>query len=179
MSKILLAIGGGIAAYKTAALCSRLTQAGNEVRVLMTKAATTFVGPPTFAALSGHPVGLGIHDDRYPLGAHIEFAKEIDLMVVAPATADLLAKFALGLADDVVSTTFLQNVAPVIMAPAMSDAMWIKESVQRNIQTLRSDGIHFVGPESGWLACRQEATGRMSEPETILEAVDQFCGEQK
>lgn len=167
---MILAIGGGVAAYKSAALCSQLVQRGVAVRVALTAAAAEFVGPSTFAALSGHPVA----DDtfapgRWPLGAHIELAKAASLMIVAPATANLLGQFAHGLASDLVSTLYLQVHCPVLVAPAMSNAMWAKPAVQRNVETLRGDGCQFMGPEQGWLSCRQQGAGRMSEPEQIRE----------
>lgn len=169
--RVLLAVGGGIAAYKSAILCSRLVQSGCEVKTMMTSSATEFLGPATLAALSGHPVGIhSFAPQQFPLGAHIELPRGIDLFLVAPATANLLAKFAGGLADCLVSTTYLQSVAPVLLAPAMSDPMWSKRPVQRNVETLRNDGCHFVGPESGWLSCRDEGMGRMSEPDAILTA---------
>lgn len=170
--RVLLAVGGGIAAYKTATLCSRLAQSGHDVRVVMTRSATDFVGPPTFAALSGYAVGVEpFATDSAPLGPHIELARDLDLMIVAPATANLIAKFACGLADDLVSTLYLQNEAPVLLAPAMSDPMWRKPATARNVERLRRDGCQLVGPESGWLSCRVRGEGRMSEPEAILERV--------
>ena len=169
---ILLAVGGGIAAYKTAILCSRLAQAGCDVRVAMTRAATEFIGTPTLAALSGKPVALELFDASYPFGSHIELAEQVDLMIVAPATASLLARFATGRADDLVSTLYLQVNCPVLLAPAMSATMWSKPAVRRNVDQLREDGCHFVGPASGWLSCRVSGEGRMSEPEEILEAGD-------
>lgn len=168
--KVLLAIGGGIAAYKSAILCSRLAQSGHDVHVAMTSAATHFVGPATLAALSSHPVATDTFDSRYPLGAHIEMALGCDLMIVAPATADLMAKFAHGGGDDLVSLLYLQIECPVLVVPAMSGAMWSKPSVQRNVAQIRDDGCHFCGPESGWLSCRKSGEGRMSEPDQILEA---------
>lgn len=169
---VLLAIGGGIAAYKAAILCSRLVQCGYTVRVAMTSSATKFIGPDTLAALSGRSVALNMFDPAHPLGAHIELAEDIDLMAVVPATANLMAKFAGGTADDLVSTLYLQATCPVILAPAMSSAMWGKPSVQRNVDQLRADGCHFVGPESGWLSCRVSGEGRMSEPDSILQAIE-------
>ena len=108
----------------------------------------------------------------WPLGPHIELADGADLMVVAPATANLLSQFASGLASDLVSTLYLQVACPVLVAPAMSNIMWSKASVQRNVEQLRSDGCQFVGPEAGWLSCRQSGEGRMSEPEAILAAIE-------
>ena len=170
-SRILLAVGGGIAAYKSAILCSRLVQDGHHVRAMMTRSATEFLGPTTLAALSGQSVALdGFDSDAHPLGAHIELVREIDLMIVAPATANLLAKFAHGIADDLITTTYLQVEAPVLVAPAMSDPMWRKPATTRNVQQLKSDGCHIVGPGEGWLSCRIRGTGRMEEPEVIMES---------
>jgi phosphopantothenoylcysteine decarboxylase len=168
---ILLAIGGGIAAYKSAMLCSRLAQSGFDVRVAMSHSSTQFIGTATLAALSSHPVATDTIDpNAYPLGAHIELTRDVNLMIVAPATANLIAKFALGIADDLISTLYLQTTSPVLIAPAMSTAMWTKPSVQRNMDQLRADGAHIVGPESGWLSCRDLGEGRMSEPDQILQA---------
>ena len=169
---VLLAIGGGIAAYKSAILCSRLAQQNFDVRVAMTHAGAQFIGPPTLAALSGRPVAIEMFDAKYPLGAHIELADGAELMIVAPATANLLAKFAAGQADDLVSTLYLHSACPVLLAPAMSTPMWNKSAVQRNVSQLQQDGCHFVGPETGWLSCRQPGAGRMSEPEEIVQAVE-------
>ncbi|TWU20548.1 Phosphopantothenoylcysteine decarboxylase [Novipirellula galeiformis] len=168
---ILLAVGGGIAAYKSATVCSRLVQSGYDLRTAMTSSATQFIGAATFAALSGKPVAQDSFDSpRFPLGAHIEWTRDLALMIVAPATANLLAKFATGLADDLISTLYLQAECPVLLAPAMSASMWSKPSVQRNVEVLRGDGCHFVGPESGWLSCRVRGEGRMAEPNSIVES---------
>jgi phosphopantothenoylcysteine decarboxylase len=176
-SRVTLAVGGGIAAYKVATLCSRLAQTGIDVRVAMTAAATEFVGPATFAALSNQPVACGSFEPgTWPLGPHIELADGADLFVVAPATASLLGQFAHGLATDLVTTLYLQVSCPVLLAPAMSQAMWAKPSVQRNIETLRQDGCHFIGPEAGWLSCRQQGSGRMSEPEAIAATALRMLG---
>jgi len=170
---VILAVGGGIAAFKSAALCSRLAQAGFQVRVAMTSAATEFVGPATFAALSGRPVATGSFDSgKWPLGPHIELADGADLMIVAPATANLIGQFACGLASDLLGTLYLQASCPVLIAPAMSASMWSKPAVQRNIHTLQADGCHFIGPDEGWLSCRKNGSGRMSEPEIILQAAN-------
>jgi phosphopantothenoylcysteine decarboxylase len=167
----LLAIGGGIAAYKSAMLCSLLVQSDWKVRVIMSRAATEFIGRATLASLSNSPVAIDSFEPAFPRGAHIEIAEDVDLMIVAPSTADLMAKFANGIADDLLTTTYLQNVAPVLLAPAMSAPMWSKASVQRNVDQLKADGCHFVGPNSGWLACRVQGMGRMSEPAEIIEAI--------
>lgn len=172
---ILLAIGGGISAYKSAFICSRLVQDGCNVRVAMTAAATKFIGPATLSALSGKPVASDSFDPQlYPLGPHIELADQLDLMIVAPATANLIAKFAGGIADDLVTTLYLQVECPVLLAPAMSAPMWSKPAVQRNVARLRDDGCHFVGPESGWLSCRLRGEGRMSGPEEVIAAAQQL-----
>ena len=171
---VVLGVGGGIAAYKAATLCSRLAQAGHEVRVAMTPAAMQFVGKATFSALSGRPVATdSFEPSLWPLGPHIELVDGADLFVVAPATANLLAQFAGGLANDLLSTLYLQAACPVLLAPAMSNLMWSKPSVQRNVKQLREDGCQFIGPEAGWLSCRQSGEGRMSEPETILHSVQE------
>lgn len=168
-AKVVLAVGGGIAAYKSAIIASRLAQAGHAVWPVMTPAATKFLGPATLAALCGRPVCTQIfQSEQFPLGAHITVADDADLLVVAPATADLLHSFAAGAADSLLTTLYLQVQCPVLLAPAMSAAMWAKPAVQRNVQTLRDDGVHMVGPETGWLSCRQKGEGRMAEPETIL-----------
>lgn len=172
---ILLAVGGGVAAYKSAFLCSRLVQCGYDVRVAMTRSATQFVGVSTFAALSGKGVATDVFEpNAYPLGAHIELAEACDLMLVAPTTANLLSKFACGQADDLVSTLYLQVDCPVLVAPAMSASMWSTPSVQRNVSQLREDGCHFVGPNTGWLSCRVSGDGRMSEPDEILDAAEEL-----
>ena len=172
---VILAIGGGIAAYKSAALCSKLAQAGYQVRVAMTSAATEFIGAATLAALSGRAVATGSFDSgTWPLGPHIEFSENADLMIVAPATANLIGQFANGLAGDLVATLYLQVECPVLIAPAMSSSMWCKQSVQRNIETLRNDGCDIIGPDAGWLSCRKTGSGRMSEPEAILQAAQEI-----
>jgi phosphopantothenoylcysteine decarboxylase/phosphopantothenate--cysteine ligase len=167
--EVLIAVTGGIAAYKTAALVSRLTQAGAGVSVIMTRAATKLVAPKTFEALSGRPVVT----DEWASGAHphIMTARKAELMCVAPATANIIAKAAIGLADDIVSTTLLSFNGPVIFAPAMNVQMWCKPPVQRNIALLRGDGRVIVGPESGHLSCGEIGEGRMSEPEVIFDLI--------
>ncbi len=171
--RILVGVGGGVAAFKTAALVSQLAQRGYEVQVAMTSAATKFIGAATFTALSARPVAVDIfQQDRWPLGPHIELAEGIDLYCIAPATADLLAKLAHGHADCLVSALYLQVQSKVLLAPAMSNAMWAKPSVQRNVQQLAEDGANFVGPDSGWLSCRQSGSGRMAEPLEIASRID-------
>jgi len=170
--EIVVGVTGGIAAYKTAALVSQLVQGGAGVSVVMTAAAERFIGAATFAALTGRPVAREIFDEaQFPLGAHITLAERGELLVVAPASADFLAKAAHGQADDLLSTLYLAFGKPVLMAPAMNTAMWEQPAVQRNIAQLRADGVQFVNPESGWLSCRQVGAGRMAAPETILAAI--------
>ena len=174
MAKIVVGIGGGIAAYKIATVVSRLVQAEHDVHVVLTKGASHFVGPATFAALTNRPPVTDTYDPGYPLGAHIELADNADLLLVAPATARLLASFASGAADDLLSTLYLNFEGTVLVAPAMSAPMWQHPAVQRNAQTLASDGVQFVGPETGWLSCRKQGKGRLSEPEQLLQSITQL-----
>ncbi len=171
--RIVVGIGGGIAAYKVASLVSRLIQTGHRVDVVLTYGATQFVGPATFSALCGRAPVIDSYDMRFPLGAHIELAEGTDLLVIAPATARILASCALGLADDLVSTLYLACECPVLMAPAMSSPMWSKPCVQRNVATLAADGVEQIGPNTGWLSCRKQGEGRMAEPDEILAAIEQ------
>ena len=171
MSKILIGVTGGIASYKTAALVSQLVQADHDVQVVMTHAAEKFIGQATFSALTGKPVAMQTFHPQYPLGAHIQLARDYELLCVAPATANFMAKSVHGIADDLLSTLYLCFTGPVVMAPAMNNEMWTKPSVQRNEKQLKSDGVHLVGPEEGWLSCRVRGLGRMSEPDTILAAI--------
>jgi phosphopantothenoylcysteine decarboxylase len=178
--EIVVGVTGGIAAYKTAALVSQLVQGGAGVSVVMTAAAEKFIGPATFAALTGRPVARDAFDEtRFPLGAHIALAEAAELLVVAPASADVMAKAAQGLADDLLSTLYLAFTGRVLMAPAMNTAMWNKAAVQRNVAQLRTDGVEFVGPGSGWLSCRQIGAGRMAEPNEILTAVQDLLKKGK
>lgn len=170
-ARIVVGIGGGIAAYKVATVVSRLIQQGHRVDVVLTAGATQFVGEATFTALCGRPAVVDTYDKRFPLGPHIELAEETDLLLIAPATARLLASCAYGLADDLLSTLYLACEGRILMAPAMSSSMWSKPAVQRNVRILSEDGVHWVGPGSGWLSCRKEGIGRMAEADQILEAI--------
>jgi phosphopantothenoylcysteine decarboxylase/phosphopantothenate--cysteine ligase len=172
--ELIVGVTGGIAAYKTAALVSQLVQAGAGVSVIMTRAAGEFIGPATFRALTGRAVQTEVFSNDDPLGAHITLAAKANLLVVAPATANFLAKAAQGLADDLLSTLYLSFTGPVLMAPAMNCEMWAKPAVQRNVAQLRSDGVQFVDPEEGWLSCRTRGIGRMAAPEKIQAAIDQL-----
>lgn len=175
VKRVLVAVGGGIAAYKSATLVSRLVQQGHSVQVVLSPAGEKFIGRSTFAALTSQPIaGDTFAQDQWPLGPHIELAKDLDLMIVAPATADLLAKLALGIADALIPTLYLQVACPVLLAPAMSNVMWEKPSVQRNVSQLQADGVHFIGPEIGWLSCRQQGAGRMTEPEVIADSAQEI-----
>ena len=169
--EIIVGVSGGIAAYKAADLVSKLAQAGDSVTVVMTESAQKFVGQATFAALSAKPVATKLFDPAFPLGAHIELARRADLLCVAPATADFLAKCANGYADDLLSTLYLCFEGPVWFAPAMNVEMWNKPSVQRNVEQLKSDGVTMIGPGEGWLSCRVKGVGRMSEVPEIMEAL--------
>jgi len=165
---------GGIAAYKTADLTSKLMQRGDRVSVVMTAAAEKFIGRTTFQALTGRPVYVGMFEPQeHYIGEHIGLARRAELIVIAPTSADFLARAANGMADDLLSTLLLAATTPVLMAPAMNCEMWAKPAVQRNVQTLREDGIHFVEPGSGWLSCGQVGAGRMAEPSEILTRIDE------
>ena len=173
--RITLGVTGGIAAYKAAELVRQLVKLGATVRVVMTEAATRFVTPVTFQALSGHPVYCDQWDARVANNmAHIELSREADLILVAPASADFLAKLAHGLADDLLSTLALARNCPLLAAPAMNLQMWSNPATQRNVATLRGDGIALLGPASGEQACGEVGLGRMIEPEEIVEDVVAF-----
>ena len=169
---ITLVVTGGIAAYKSCELVRRLRKEGAAVRVVMTRAATEFVGALTFEALSGHPVAVSQFDGTMP---HLSLSDtRTDLIVVAPATANMLAKIANGIADDLASSLILGRTAPLMVAPAMNTNMWNAAPTRRNIETLKADGVHIVGPACGELACGVNAVGRMSEPCDIVEAIQSF-----
>ena len=166
---ILLGVTGGIAAYKSAELLRRLTEAGAEVRVVMTEAATRFVAPLTFQALSGHPVRVALFDEQAEAGmGHIELARWADQVVIAPASADFLARLAAGMADDLLATLCLATEAPISVAPAMNSKMWSNPATQANRDTLLGRGVRFIGPAAGELACGETGAGRMVEPADIV-----------
>jgi phosphopantothenoylcysteine decarboxylase/phosphopantothenate--cysteine ligase len=170
--RILVGVGGGIAAFKAAALVSQLVQQGARVRVAMTAAAREFVGPTTFAGLSGRPVIVATTqidpDGSLP---HLTAAKEAECYVVAPVTADLLARLAAGLADDPVSLLALCCRCPRLLCPAMNDVMWLSERVRRNAEALRAAGFEMMGPVHGHLAEGYDAAGRMVEPDDVVRAI--------
>lgn len=181
--RIFVGITGGIAAYKTCTVVSRLTQAGAHVTVAMTPSATKFVAPLTFQALSGHPVyttpweHIESHDPQ-----HISLARTCDIALIAPCTMDTLAKLATGRADDVVTlimSAIDRAQTPVLLAPSMNDVMWHQPATQRNLKTLLEDGFRFIGPGDGWQACRTVGTGRMAEPDEILATISAAVNDSK
>lgn len=176
MSKsILLIIGGGIAAYKSLELIRRAKDRGIATRTIITKAGTEFVTPLSVSALSGHKAYTELFNlvDESEMG-HIQLSRAADLVVVAPATANLIAKAANGIASDLASTALIATDKPVLMAPAMNVRMWNHPATQRNLATLRADGIHFVGPNEGAMACNEFGAGRMAEPDEILDAIERL-----
>ncbi|QDU90665.1 Phosphopantothenoylcysteine decarboxylase [Pirellulimonas nuda] len=171
-AEVVIGVCGGVSAYKTAAVVSRLAQDGYGVSVVMTRAARRFVGPATFAALSGRRVVQGLFDQAdHPLGPHIELARSADLLCIAPATAGLLSQAAAGAADDLLSTLLLSFTGPILLAPAMNVEMWQKAAVQRNVERVREDGLHIISPGRGWQSCREVGPGRMAEPDEIVAAI--------
>lgn len=165
----MVGVTGGIAAYKTVQLVRLLVKAGHEVHVVPTDDALRFVGLPTWEAISRHPVTTSVHDDVARV-RHVALGQAADLVIVAPATANTLAKMTAGLADDLLGTTLLATTAPVVVAPAMHTEMWRHPATSHNIQVLRERGVVVVGPEEGELTGGDSGPGRMSEPEAILEA---------
>ena len=180
LRRVVVGVTGGIACYKVAHVVSRLAQAGTEVTVAMTEAATRFVTPLTFAALSGRPVfcspweHLEAHDPQ-----HIKLARAADVMLIAPCTMDMLATLAHGRADDVVSliaSAVDWSHRGLLLAPSMNAVMWNQPATQRNLAQLKSDGCRIIEPTEGWQACRTEGMGRLAEPEVIIEAVFEVLG---
>lgn len=170
--RVLLGVSGGIAAYKSAELVRRLRDAGAEVRVVLTGNAARFVTPLTFQALSGHPVRSGLWDDAAEAAmGHIELARWADEVVLAPASADLIARLAHGLADDLLTTLCLASAAPLSLAPAMNQQMWAHAATQANLALLRERGVRVLGPESGSQACGDVGAGRLLEPDRIVAAL--------
>ncbi|MFM8392685.1 MAG: bifunctional phosphopantothenoylcysteine decarboxylase/phosphopantothenate--cysteine ligase CoaBC [Acidobacteriota bacterium] len=167
--RVLLGITGCIGAYKAAEVLRGLQRAGVAERVVMTRNATEFVQPLTFEALSGQPVIVGMYDrPDYATIEHIALAREADLLLVAPATANVIARFALGLADDFLSTVYLSNTNPVLLAPAMNVEMWNHPATQANLETLRRRGVEIIEPGIGYQACGEVGAGRLAEPEEIV-----------
>ena len=178
--KVLLCVTGGIAVYKAAALTSKLTQAGANVKVIMSASACQFVAPLTFQALSRHDVYTDTFDEKdSAVIAHIDLADWADVVLIAPATANIIGKVANGIADDMISTTIMATVAPVWVAPAMNVHMYAHPAVQKNMDTLRSFGYQFIEPGEGYLACGYVGKGRLEEPETIVSHLQQFFQQDK
>ncbi|MEM6911338.1 MAG: flavoprotein [Verrucomicrobiota bacterium] len=178
MKTIVLGITGSIAAYKAADLCSQLRQAGHEVHPVMTKDATEFLTPLTLQTLSRNPVTTSLYDERntwHP--GHIELADNADLLLVAPATANILAKMAQGLADDALTAIHLACRAPLVIAPAMNGKMWQHPATQANVEVLEARGARFLGPSEGMLACGYEGTGRLLPVEEILAEIERLLVE--
>ncbi len=181
--RIALGVTGGVAAYKAAELLRRLQQEKLDVQVMMTRAAREFVTPLTFAALSGQKVITEMFsaDSSTPANVesaieHIAVAQRIDLLLVAPATADILAKFARGIADDFLTTLYLATRAPVVVAPAMNVNMWEHLATQENVAMLRARGVRVVEPDEGYLACGMTGAGRLAGTEAIVRAVCEVLG---
>jgi phosphopantothenoylcysteine decarboxylase/phosphopantothenate--cysteine ligase len=177
---ILLIISGGIAAYKSLELIRLLKKANAQVRVILTKGGEQFVTPLSVSALSEHPVYTELWSlkDESEMG-HIRLSREADLIIVAPATANLIAKMANGIADDLASTTLLASNKPILISPAMNPEMWGKPSTQRNIATLEQDGVHIIHPQAGEMACGETGTGRMPEAVDLFAAIEQFFNHNK
>ena len=170
--RILLIVGGGIAAYKSCELVRLIRKAGGSVRCVLTEGGSRFVTPMTLAALSENPVPSRLWDlkDEVEMG-HIQLSREADLVVVCPATADLLAKMAAGIADDLATTLLLATDKPVLAAPAMNVRMWQHAATIRNVAQLRRDGVTVVEPEEGEMACGEFGPGRLPEPQAIVQAI--------
>src|SRR5215213_1039211 len=167
--RIGLGVSGGIAAYKAVEVMRLLQKSDCEVSVAMTKHATEFVQPLTFRALTESHVIVDDYDPANPDPiAHINFSQNIDLLLVVPATANIIAKFANGVADDFLSSTYLSCTAPVMIAPAMNTTMWDQPATQRNIERLKADGVHFAEPVAGELACKTVGTGKLEDVENIV-----------
>jgi phosphopantothenoylcysteine decarboxylase/phosphopantothenate--cysteine ligase len=175
--RILIGISGGVAAYKMADVVSRLIQGGDEVTVAMTRDAQRFVGKVTFASLSGRPVMTNPwKHPQSPESPHITLARETDLMLIAPATMNMLAKLTAGLADDAVSllaASIDRKSCPVLVAPSMNETMLQQPATQRNLKALEADGFVVLTPDTGWQACRTTGAGRLPEPAALVDAVTQ------
>jgi len=175
VKSIILGVAGSIAAYKAADLTSKLVKRGHAVFVVMTQNATSFVAPMTFQTLSKNPVTSGVFDERESWRpTHIDLADRADLFLVAPATANVLAKLALGICDDALTSIALATQAPVLIAPAMNGKMWLHPATQQNVATLRARGASFIGPEEGMLACGYEGLGRLWNVDEIVAKADEI-----
>jgi len=178
--ELLICVTGGIAAYKVATVVSSLVQKKAAVTVAMTDSATKLIGPPTFRALTSRAVYTDLWAQEISADIeHISLADRADLVIVAPATANILAKMAAGIADDLVSTTLLAVEGPVLLAPAMNVRMWSNPATGHNVEILKQRGHILVGPESGWQACGHVGIGRMAEPQTIVRAIEEILAQRK
>lgn len=179
-SEVLVAVCGGIAAYKVCYVVSELVQRGAGVTVAMTPAARKFVGPATFEALSGRPVLRSMWTSKAATDVqHISVTESADLLLIAPATANIIGKIACGIADDLVSTLVISAASPVVIAPAMNDRMWSSRAVQDNMAKLTERGCVTIGPAEGWLACGTVGPGRMVEPGEIMDVIEPILKETK
>ena len=179
--KIILGISASIAAYKAADLASQLLKSGHQVHCIMTQAACEFITPLTMQTLTRHPVLVTLDDEKQSWKpGHIELADSADLFVVAPATAAVLAQFAHGLAPDPLCSTYLAlpRETPVLIAPAMNGKMWLHPATRRNVATLRQDGVHFIDPDTGDLACGYQGIGRLAAVDAILNKVSELLARQ-
>lgn len=175
MKNIVLGITGSIAAYKAADLCSKLSQLGHQVHVVMTPNATEFITPLTLQALCGNPVLVNLSDEKSGQIGHIELADNADLIIIAPASANCIAGLAQGLAQDSLGSVYLASKAPVVIAPAMNGKMWEHPATKRNVEILKQDGCTFLGPEtSGRLACGYEGAGRLLDPQVIIDELGKW-----
>jgi phosphopantothenoylcysteine decarboxylase/phosphopantothenate--cysteine ligase len=175
MPKVILGVTGSIAAFKGAALASLLVKAGHDVHAVLTQNACEFIAPLTFQALTSNPVSVDMFAGATGYDpSHVALARDASLLVIAPASADILAKMASGIADDMLSTTYLSVGCPVLVAPAMHAAMYLHAAVQENVKRLKARGVHFVGPEKGRLASGDTGPGRMSEPEKIAGEIEKL-----
>jgi phosphopantothenoylcysteine decarboxylase/phosphopantothenate--cysteine ligase len=174
---IILGITGSIAAYKSAEIASQLSKQGHAIHVVMTSDATHFITPLTLKTLTRNPVTTSLYDEE--LGGrptHIELADSADLFMVAPATANILAKMAYGLADDALTAIALATRAPILLAPAMNGKMWSHPATEENVRLLKKRGVHFIGPEAGLLACGYEGLGRLWDPGGIVKEAVRLLG---
>ena len=177
---VLLGVTGGIAAYKSASLASKLVKAGAEVRVIMTENATNFINPITFESLTGHKCVIDTFDRNFEFKVeHVALAQKADVIMIAPATANVMAKLAYGLADDMLTTTVLASKAPKIIAPAMNTGMYENPATQHNIEVLKDYGMEVITPASGYLACGDVGAGKMPEPEDLYEHILRACAYPK
>lgn len=172
---IILGVCGSIAAYKAADLASKLAKRGYDLHVMMTADATQFVGPVTFQTLSRNRVTTGIFDEQDSLRpGHIDLADRASLLLIAPATANIIAKLACGIADDALTSVALATLAPILIAPAMNGKMWLHPATQENVARLAKRGVHFIGPEEGMLACGYEGIGRLWNVEDIAAKAEEI-----